>query len=120
MYIIIQQKELIEMYKEKKYYSQIDVAYKIKLKTGQNISDIICVLKSLEEVIKDIFSDANNYVEIKLFNGFKMSAKYMSPKQSKSNLIKNIKDLKYVLNLSSVFTDDFRRKIRELHKNNLC
>lgn len=49
-----------------------------------------------------------------------MSAKYISPKQSKSNLIKNIKDLKYVLNLSSVFTDDFRRKIRELRKNNLC
>lgn len=66
-------------------------------------------------MVKDKFSDSNNYVEIKLFPGLKVTSRYIPPEQSKSNLCNKIRKLDYVLNLSSNFTDDFRKKVRELH-----
>ncbi len=83
--------------------------------TGFSNNDIIKILSSLGDVVKDKFSDQNKFVEIKLFPGLKVSSKYLSPEQSKSNLTSNITNVDYVLNLSSTFTDDFRKKVRELH-----
>lgn len=63
--------------------------------------------------MRDKFSDKDNFVELKLFPGLKLSSRYLSPEQSKSNL--NMQNTEYILSISSIFTDDFRKKIRELH-----
>ena len=70
------------------------------------------MLNSLGDVVSDKFSDGN-FIELKLFPGLKVSSKYLTPEQSKSNL--NLQTTEFILSLSSVFTDDFRRKVRELH-----
>ena len=64
-------------------------------------------------MVRDKFSDEDNFVELKIFPGLKVSSKYLFPEQSKSNL--NMQNTEYVLSLSSIFTDDFRKKIRESH-----
>ena len=92
------------------------MANEISYKTGCSNNEIIRILNSLGDVVKDKFSDKDNYVEVKLFPGLKVTSRYIPPEQSKSNLYENIGNLDYVLNLSSTFTDDFRKKIRELHK----
>lgn len=72
------------------------------------------VLNSLGDVVKDKFSDSDEYVEIKLFPGLKVTSRYIPPEQSKSNL--NLKNSS-ILSITSVFTDDFRKKVRKLHNN---
>ena len=65
-------------------------------------------------MVKDKFSDSDNYVELKIFPGLKVTPRYIPPEQSKSNL--NLKN-NSILSITSVFTDDFRKKVRELHNN---
>ena len=82
--------------------------------TGCSIDEIAKVLNSLGNVVKDKFSDSDDYVEIKLFPGLKVTSRYIPLEQSKSNL--NLKN-NSILSITSVFTDDFRKKVRELHNN---
>ena len=65
-------------------------------------------------MVKDKFSDSDEYVELKIFPGLKVTSRYIPLEQSKSNL--NLKN-NSILSITSVFTDDFRKKVRELHNN---
>lgn len=71
------------------------------------------ILNSLGDVIKEKFSDKENFVEIKIFPGLKVSSRYIPLDQSRSNL--HINNAANVLSISSTFTDNFRKKIRDLH-----
>lgn len=62
----------------------------------------------------DKFSDNDDYVEIKLFPGLKISSQYILPEQSKSNL--DISNLNFILRLNAIFSDHFRKNIRILHE----
>ncbi len=64
--------------------------------------------------MRDKFSDKNNYVEIKLFPGLKVTSRYIPPEQSKSNL--NISKSDFILKLNATFSDYFRKEIRDLHR----
>lgn len=72
------------------------------------------ILNSLGNVVKDKFSDSDDYVEIKLFPGLKVTSKYIPPEQSKSNL--DISNVDFVLSLNASFSDRFRNEVRNLHK----
>lgn len=98
----------------KKYYNQNDIADAIRQKTGCSNNDILRVLNSLGDVVKEKFSDMDNWVEIKLFPGLKVTSKYIPSDQSVSKRL-NI-DSNYSIFMSAIFTDDFRKKVRELHK----
>ena len=65
-------------------------------------------------MVKDKFSDSDDYVEIKLFPGLKVTSKYIPPEQSKSNL--DISNVDFVLSLNALFSDRFRKEVRNLHK----
>lgn len=65
-------------------------------------------------VIKEKFSNVDDYVEIKLFPGLKVTSKYVSSSNSVSKRL-NVKS-DYSIFMSAIFTDDFRKKVRELHK----
>lgn len=82
--------------------------------TGCSIDDISKVLNSLGNVVKDKFSDSDDYVEIKLFPGLKVTSRYIPPEQSKSNL--DISNVDFVLSLNASFSDRFRNEVRNLHK----
>lgn len=90
------------------------MASEITDRINYSTTDVLRVLNSLGDVVMDKFSDGNNFIEIKLFPGLKVASKYLSPDRSKSNL--DLQNTEYVLSLSSTFTDDFRKKIRQLHK----
>lgn len=68
-------------------------------------------------MVKDKFSDEDDFVEIKLFPGLKVTSKFAPIEQSNSNLCNSghIKS-KTILNLSAKFSDDFRKRIHKLHK----
>ena len=83
--------------------------------TDCSIDEISKVLNSLGNVVKDKFSDSDDYVEIKLFPGLKVTSRYIPPEQSKSNL--DISNLDFILSLNATFSDRFRKEIREKHKN---
>lgn len=63
----------------------------------------------------DKFSDKDDYVEIKLFPGLKISSQYILPEQSKSNL--DISSLNFILRLNAIFSDRFKKNVRILHDN---
>lgn len=65
-------------------------------------------------IIKEKFSNIDDYIEIKLFPGLKVTSKYVSSNNSVSKRL-NIKS-DYSIFMSAIFTDDFRKKVRELHK----
>ena len=44
-----------------------------------------------------------------------LRSKYIPPEQSKSNL--HISNLDFILSLNAIFSDRFRKEIREKHKN---
>lgn len=56
----------------------------------------------------------DNYVEIKIFPGLKVTSRYIPPEQSKSNW--SISKNNIILNLSATFSDYFRRSIKENHR----
>ena len=66
-------------------------------------------------MVKDKFSDRDDYVEIKLFPGLKVTSRFMPSEQTVSKRL-NINSEESLF-LSASFTDDFRKKIREQHKN---
>lgn len=65
-------------------------------------------------MVKDKFSDSDNYVEIKLFPGLKVTSKFIPTEQTVSKRL-NIKSEESLF-LSASFTNGFRRKIRQQHK----
>ena len=66
-------------------------------------------------MVKDKFSDSDNYVEIKLFPGLKVTSRFIPSEQTVSKRL-NI-DSEESLFLTASFTDDFRNKISKQHKN---
>ena len=64
-------------------------------------------------MVKDKFSDSDNYVEIKLFPGLKVTSKYIPPEQFTSNL--GISNMDSVLMLNAEFSKNFKNKIKEQH-----
>ena len=105
----------IQEEKEKIYYNQKNIIDEIHKDTGCSTYEISKVLNSLGNVVKDKFSDSDDYVEIKLFPGLKVTSRYIPPEQSKSNL--DISNLDFILSLNATFSDRFRKEIREKHKN---
>ena len=85
----------------------------IKNRTGCSLTDIYKIVNTLGEVVKDKFSDMDEYVELKLFPGLKVTSRYIPSEQSVSKRL-NI-DSDYSIFMSAIFTDDFRKKVRELH-----
>lgn len=100
---------------EKVYYNQKYIINEIHNRTGYSINDIAKILNILGEVIMDKFSDKDDYVEIKLFPGLKISSQYILPEQSKSNL--DISNLNFILRLNAIFSDRFKKNVRILHDN---
>ena len=88
---------------------------KINLKTGCSLTGIYKITNALGDVVKDKFSDKDDYVELKLFPGLKVTSRYIPSEQSVSKRL-NINS-NYSIFMSAVFTDDFRKKVRELHNN---
>ena len=66
-------------------------------------------------MVKDKFSDSNNYVEIKLFPGLKVTSRFIPSEQTVSKRL-NI-DSEESLFLTASFTDEKKKKIRKQHKN---
>lgn len=102
---------------EKTYYNQKNVISEIHNRTGCSPNEIAKVLNSLGDFVKEKFSDKDDYVEIKLFPGLKVTSKYITPEQSKSNL--DISGLHFVLSLSAAFSDYFKKEIRNMHSKNI-
>ena len=101
---------------QKKYYNQEYVINKIHKETGCSIRDIKNILSTLRNVVKDKFSDLDEYVEIKLFPGLKVTSRYIPFEQSNlkpcnSNKIKS----NYSLYLNGEFGDRFKDEIKEKH-----
>ena len=86
-------------------------------RTGCSTNDVSRILNSLGDVVKDKFSDKDDYVEIKLFSGLKVTSRYILPEQSKSNL--DISKLDFILSLNATFSDYFRQEVRALHGSTL-
>lgn len=76
--------------------------------------DIGNVLNSLRNVVKDKFSDRDNYVEIKLFPGLKVTSRYIPLEESNLNLCSNgtIKS-DYLLYLNGEFSNRFKNEIKD-------
>ena len=106
---------VIIIQEEKKYYNQNEIVKEINLKTGCSLTDIYKITNALGDVVKDKFSDKDDYVELKLFPGLKVTSRYIPSEQSVSKRL-NINS-NYSIFMSAVFTDDFRKKVRELHNN---
>ena len=106
-------KGVIIIQEEKKYYNQNEIVKEINLKTGCSLTDIYKITNALGDVVKDKFSDKDDYVELKLFPGLKVTSRYIPSEQSVSKRL-NINS-NYSIFMSAVFTDDFRKKVRELH-----
>ena len=105
----------IQEEKEKIYYNQKNIIDEIHKDTGCSIYEISKVLNSLGNVVKDKFSDSDDYVEIKIFPGLKVTSKYIPSEQTVSKRL-NI-DSEESLFLSAYFTDDFRKKVRQQHED---
>lgn len=99
---------------EKKYYNQKDVVNAISLKTGGSRGDILRILNSLGDVVKEKFGGEDSFVEIKLFPGLKVTSKYVPSEQSVSSRLKIQSG--YSIFMSAAFTDDFRKKVKALHE----
>lgn len=99
---------------EKKYYNQKDIIHIISNATGCSIRDVTNILNSLGNVVKDKFSDTDNYVEIKIFPGLKLASKYIPLNQSGSNLADYIKS-DHTLYLTANFSRRFKDSVKNLH-----
>lgn len=64
-------------------------------------------------MVKDKFSDSDDYVEIKLFSGLKVTSRYIPLEQFTSNL--GISNMDSVLRLNAEFSKNFKNKIKEQH-----
>lgn len=70
-------------------------------------------MNSLGNVVKDKFSDSDDYVEIKLFPGLKITSRYIPLEQFTSNL--GISNMDSVLMLNAQFSKNFKNKIKKRH-----
>lgn len=104
----------IRIQDEKTYYNQKFIINEICKDTGCSIYEISKILNSLWKVVKDKFSDSDNYVEIKLFPGLKVTSKFIPSEQSVSKRL-NINSEESLF-LSASFTDNFKKKIRQQRK----
>ena len=104
---------VIIIQEEKKYYSQNEIVKEINLKTGCSLTDIYKITNALGDVVKDKFSDKDNYVELKLFPGLKVTSRYIPPEQFTSNL--GISNMNSILILNAEFSKNFKNKIKEQH-----
>lgn len=73
-------------------------------------------MNSLGSVVKDKFGDRNNYVEIKLFPGLKVTSRFIPFEQAQSNL-KGYINNHDMLFLSADFSRNFKDSVKELHNN---
>lgn len=103
----------ITIQEEKIYYNQKSVIDEIHKDTGCSIYEISKILNSLGNVVKDKFSDSDDYVEIKLFPGLKVTSRYIPLEQFTSNL--GISNMDSVLMLNAEFSKNFKNKIKEQH-----
>ena len=103
----------IQEEKNKIYYNQKNVISEIHNRTGCSNDEIMKILNSLGNVVKDKFSDSDDYVEIKLFPGLKVTSRYIPPEQFTSNL--GISNMDSVLMLNAEFSKNFKNKIKEQH-----
>ena len=103
----------ITIQEEKTYYNQKCVIDEIHKDTGCSVYEISKILNSLGNVVKDKFSDSDDYVEIKLFPGLKVTSRYIPPEQFTSNL--GISNMDSVLMLNAEFSKNFKNKIKEQH-----
>ena len=104
-------KEWFTIQQGKKYYNQRFIINQIQNDTGCSARDIGRILSSLRDLVKDKLSDSEDS-ELKIFPGLKVTSRYIPTEQSNLNLKNNS-----ILSITSVFTDDFRKKVRELHNN---
>ena len=81
--MIISEEEL-QIQKEKTYYKQKDVIQEIHNRTNCSTDDVAKILNSLGDMVKDKFSDKDNFVEIKLFPGLKVTSRFIPSEQSVS------------------------------------
>lgn len=85
--------------------------------TGYPISEINQVLYSLGDLVKNKVGNEEKIIEMKIFPGLKITSRYLSPSESKSNLPNQ--NVSYILNITCNFTDDFKKKIRNIHNKKI-
>ncbi len=101
------------MQETKKCYSQKEIINIISRDTGCSIRDTTRILNSLCCVVKDKFSDNDHAVELKLFPGLKVAARYVPTSQSNLSDYIQSGDMLF---LSAEFSRRFKDSVRELHK----
>ena len=85
-------------------------------RTGYSTNDVSRILNSLGDVVKDKFTDKDDYVEIKLFSGLKVTSRYIPLEQSNLNLCNNgTITSDYLLYLNGEFSNRFKNEIKETH-----
>ncbi len=87
----------------------------IKKKTGCRTDDILRILNSLGDAVKEKFGGNDDYVEIKIFPGLKIVSKRVPSDKSVSQRL-NIGSGCSIF-MSANFTDDFRKKVKQIHKS---
>lgn len=95
-------------------YTQKDIVSEIHRRTKIPSNEITAVLNSLGDVVKQTLCVTKRGAEIRIFPGLKITAEYLSPAQSKSNL--TLSQLDFVLRLHAGFSDYFRKEVRNLHQ----
>ncbi len=106
---------MILIQESKKVYTQNEIMKEIHFKTGCPLTDISKTINALGEVVKDKFSNKDNYVELRLFPGLKVTSKCVPTEQSVSKRINASSD--YSIFMSAIFTDDFRKKVRAMYEH---
>ncbi len=99
----------------KKSYNQKDIIAIVSKNTGCSMQDTAKILNALCGVVKEKISDENDFVELKLFPGLKITSRYVPSDQSKSNLSGYIKSGE-MLFLSAEFSRRFKEAVRKQHK----
>ncbi len=97
------------------YYNQKNIINELHHKTGYPANDIAKILNSLGDVVKDKCSGHDNYVEIRLFPGLKVTSRLIPPQESKSNL--NVSGCSFILSLNAAFSDYYKQELRNLHRD---
>ncbi len=112
--IVIKSEEELQIQKGKIYYKQKEVIQELHKRTNCSTDDVTKILNSLGDMVKDKFSDKDNFVEIKLFPGLKVTSRFIPSEQSVSKRL-NIES-NYSVFMSATFTDAFRKKVRESYE----
>lgn len=100
-----------------KYYNKEDIADEVCNKTNLAKSDVLKIINSLGEVVKEKCANEYDLVEIKLFNGFKISSNFVNIDDSRLKSLKKYVSTNDVLQLKACFNDRFKKDVRFLHKS---